>query len=369
MGKAFLRQLLDLCVARSQHQDIRLVYLSTSSRSLSTPDYRHLTDGFDDCVHELSQSDHKPMQKESLLSFLTTGGFPSILVDNTSSALISDAYPEYLRHGISVITPNKKAFSGAQAEWDSVFGSAYPSNPSGGRLFHESTVGAGLPVICTIKDLVATGDKVTRIEGIFSGTMSFLFNSFAPAGGMTDGAETPSWSEAVRTAKQLGYTEPDPRDDLNGLDVARKCVIVARLAGLKPDSPAEGKFPIQSLIPKPLASCKDGDEFMMKLPDFDTEMHNVKVAAENAGKVVRYVGSVDATADDGRGAVKVGLQQFDPTHPIAALKGSDNIFSIYTTRYGSSPLIIQGAGAGAGVTAMGVTADLIRVLDGLPHPV
>jgi homoserine dehydrogenase len=256
-----------------------------------------------------------------------------------------------LKKGISVVTPNKKAFSGSYQLWNDIFSAAANGQGAGGYIFHESSVGAGLPVISTLKELVETGDEVRKIEGVFSGTMSFLFNSFQPVAG--GGGK---FSAEVKTAKDKGFTEPDPRDDLNGLDVARKLTILARLAGLKIESPTS--FPVQSLIPKELEGCSSGDEFMERLPEFDGQMDELKKEAEKEGKVVRFVGSVDVP----KGEVKVGLEKFDTSHPIAALKGSDNIIAFYTKRYGDNPLIIQGAGAGGEVTAMGVTSDLVKVL-------
>ena len=216
-------------------------------------------------------------------------------------------------------------------------------------------MGAGLPVISTLKDLVATGDHVTRIEGVFSGTMSFLFNSFAPA----DDSSTGKWSKIVSEAKAAGYTEPDPRDDLNGMDVARKLTILARLVGLKVDGPSS--FPVQSLIPQQLESAESAEVFMSRLPEFDDEMEAYKVKANEEGKVIRYIGSIEV----GTGQVKVGLETVERGTPIAALKGSDNLICFYTKRYGSNPLVIQGAGAGGEVTAMGVTGDLIKVVERL----
>jgi homoserine dehydrogenase len=274
-----------------------------------------------------------------------------VLVDNTSSQDVADAYLDFLEKGISIVTPNKKAFSGSYTLWQSIFTAASNGTGSGGYIYHESSVGAGLPVISTLKDLVETGDEVIRIEGVFSGTMSFLFNSFQPTSG--GGGK---FSAEVKTAKEKGFTEPDPRDDLNGLDVARKLTILARLAGLDVESPTS--FPVESLIPKELESCSSGDEFLSRLPEFDGQMDELKASAEKEGKVVRFVGSVDVP----KGAVKVGLEKFDKSHPIAALKGSDNIIAFYTKRYGDNPLIIQGAGAGGDVTAMGVTADLVKVI-------
>ena len=248
------------------------------------------------------------------------------------------------------MTPNKKAFSSSYALWEDIFSTASTSKA---MVYHESSVGAGLPVISTLKDLVATGDRVTRIEGVFSGTMSYLFNTFSPVS--NDSAE--SWSQIVAKAKKAGFTEPDPRDDLNGMDVARKLTILARLAGLKVEGPSS--FPVQSLIPKELESASSADDFMSKLPNHDQDMETYKKEAKTADKVVRYIGSVDV----GSGAVKVGLQMVDRGSPTANLKGSDNLICFYTQRYGANPLVVQGAGAGAEVTAMGVTADLIKVME------
>ena len=274
-----------------------------------------------------------------------------VLVDNTSSQDVADSYPAFLKQGISIVTPNKKAFSGSYDLWTEINNAAANGNGTGGYIFHESSVGAGLPVISTLKDLVQTGDEIHKIEGVFSGTMSFLFNSFQPTSG--GGGK---FSAEVTNAKEKGYTEPDARDDLNGLDVARKLTILARLAGLKVKSPTS--FPVQSLIPKELESCSSGDVFLQKLPEFDGQMDQLKNDAEKEGKVIRFVGSVNVPKEE----VKVGLEKFDKTHPIAALKGSDNIIAFYTKRYGDNPLIVQGAGAGGEVTAMGVTADLVKVL-------
>lgn len=185
------------------------------------------------------------MTPQEIVSYLSAAPGRAVLVDNTSDQSLANAYPLFLRAGISVVTPNKKAFSSDLSLWRDIFAAAAAGSA---LVYHESTVGAGLPVISTLRDLVATGDEVTRIEGVFSGTLSFLFNTFAPA----SGTSSAKWSEVVSQAKQLGYTEPDPRDDLNGMDVARKLTILARIAGLDVQSPTS--FPVQSLIPEELAS-------------------------------------------------------------------------------------------------------------------
>lgn len=353
VGRCFLNQLhhlaSNLCQNPAAPTYLSLILLSTSKKLLHSPDYRSLHLSL--WEEELAASGTPALSPTDLADYLANAPSKVVLVDNTSNQTLADAYPLFLKKGISIVTPNKKAFSSSYSLWKSIFAAAANGSGAGGYVFHESSVGAGLPVICTLKELVETGDEVRKIEGVFSGTMSFLFNSFMPVGGGGG-----SFSAEVKKAKELGYTEPDPRDDLNGLDVARKLTILARLAGLEVESPTS--FPVQSLIPKELEGCKSGDEFLERLNEFDGKMEELKKEAVTEGKVVRFVGSVDVAEKD----VKVGLEKFDVSHPIAALKGSDNIISFYTKRYGDNPLIIQGAGAGGEVTAMGVTGDLIKVL-------
>ncbi|OBT57442.1 homoserine dehydrogenase [Pseudogymnoascus sp. 24MN13] len=327
VGKCFLSQLkgvTERLAKNPRNPALAVVFMSRSKTNIYSADYAPLA--LDTSAETVAASKQDVLSTAKLIEYLAAAPGKAVVVDNTSAQDVADQYPEFLAKGVSVVTPNKKAFSG-------------------------SSVGAGLPVISTVKDLVETGDEVTKIEGVFSGTMSFLFNSFAPTEG-----EGGKWAAEVKKAKELGYTEPDPRDDLNGLDVARKLTILARLVGLKIESPTS--FPVQSLIPKELESCSSGEEFMQRLPEFDSQMEEVKLAAQAQGKVVRFVGSIDVA----KGEVKVGLEMFDKSHPIAALKGSDNIISFYTKRYSASPLIVQGSGAGGEVTAMGVVGDLLKVV-------
>ncbi|CAP66668.1 uncharacterized protein PODANS_4_8260 [Podospora anserina S mat+] len=315
VGKCFLGQLETLAQRRPSPKLV-LTYISTSKKAIYNSDYAAIA--INDVSSKLASSSQAPLAPPKLIEYLKSSGSKTVLVDNTSSQDVADAYPLFLGNGISIVTPNKKAFSGSYELWQEIFSAA---EQSGAKVYHESSVGAGLPVISTLNDLVNTGDEVTKIEGVFSGTMSFLFNSFAP---------TPA--RAANGPPRSGR----PRSSV--------------------ESPTS--FPVQSLIPKELESVATGDEFLEKLPAFDSQMEETKAAAEKEGKVVRFVGSIDVASKQ----VKVGLEKFDLSHPIAALKGSDNIISFYTKRYGSNPLIIQGAGAGGEVTAMGVTSDLIKVL-------
>ncbi|KAL8743206.1 MAG: hypothetical protein Q9190_004424 [Brigantiaea leucoxantha] len=351
VGSAFLSQLSSLN-NRLPDLSLSLIFLARSTKTLTIPSAAH-TLSLSTCLQDLSASTSPSLSPSQLLSYLLSFPSPCVLVDNTSNQDLANHYPHILKNGISIVTPNKKAFSDDISLFQQLVSSSFPADLHGGLLYHESTVGAGLPIISTLKDLVDTGDTITRIEGVFSGTMSFLFNTFAPCPPKGNGKK---WSEIVLEAKNAGFTEPDPRDDLNGLDVARKLVILARLAGLQVKDTRS--FPVQSLIPAALEDAKSGEEFMTRLPNHDGEMEQVRRDAENEGKVVRFVGSIDVAAQE----VKVGLEKFDVGHPIAGLKGSGNFISFYTRRYGSDPLIVQGAGAGGEITAMGVMADLIKVL-------
>ncbi|XP_024970053.1 bifunctional aspartokinase/homoserine dehydrogenase, chloroplastic-like [Cynara cardunculus var. scolymus] len=273
----------------------------------------------------------------------------TVLVDCTASTDVADHYHDWLRTGIHVITPNKKANSGPL---DKYLKLRTLQRQSFTHYFYEATVGAGLPIMHTLRDLLQTGDKIIRIEGIFSGTLSYIFNNFV---------DTRAFSEVVKEARAAGYTEPDPRDDLAGTDVARKVIILARECGLKLEL---SDIPVQSLVPDPLKATASVDDFMQQLPSFDADIANKRQAAEDAGEVLRYVGVVDVTNQKGL----VELQRYNKKHPFAQLSGSDNIIAFTTERYNKQPLIVRGPGAGAEVTAGGVFSDLLRLAKNLGAP-
>lgn len=332
VGSAFVNQL-----AAVKGISANLVYIATSKKAIVSADYSSIKEP----LESLKGDDVKqPLSTDELISFLKGSSNPAILVDNTSNQSIADSYPLFAKNSISIATPNKKGFSSSLELWNDIFSHK-------GLVYHEASVGAGLPLISPLKEMIQTGDEVISIQGIFSGTLSYIFNEFS-----TISPNTEKFSKVVKIAKDLGYTEPDPRDDLNGLDVARKVTILARIAGLKIENPTS--FPIHSLIPKELESVVSADEFMEKLPNFDDDMDKLKAEAE--GKVLRFVGSINVPENK----VSVEIAQFNKDHPFASLKGSDNVVAITTKRY-PNPLIIQGAGAGADVTAMGVLGDVIKI--------
>lgn len=295
------------------------------------------------------------LKPEEIAAYLASAPGRAILVDNTSNLALAQSYPIFLRQGVSVVTPNKKGFADELSLWNDIFTAAAAGNA---LVYHQATVGGSLPVLSTLRDLIATGDEIVRIEGVLSGTLSLLFDTYMPATGTSE----TQWSALVSHALEIGFMEPDPRDDLNGMDFARKLTILARVVGLQVAGP--NAFPVESLIPADLASLPSSKEgiarFMNDLPRFDGQMALAREAAREQRKVLRYVGSIDVP----RQTIRVGLQQLDRDNPIANLKGSQ-IVSIYTKRYGSSPLVLKGGGGGGEVTAMCVMADLLKALERL----
>lgn len=274
-----------------------------------------------------------------------------VIVDCTADDAPAELYSTWLAAGIHVVTPNKKLGSGPLARHRNTFEAG---RSGGARFLYEATVGAGLPIITTLQDLRRTGDTIHKIEGIFSGTLSYLFN---------EGAGKP-FSAVVQDAADKGFTEPDPRDDLSGLDVQRKTVILARDCGIDCEL---SDVPVESLVPDELQQWEPSEAersaglakvFIQKLKAYDDIMAKRMQKASASGNVLRYVGSVDIAS----GKASVGLMEFPRSHPFAATKWADNIVSFSTERYTPRPLVVQGPGAGAAVTAGGVFADLLRAL-------
>lgn len=269
----------------------------------------------------------------------------ALIVDCSASDAVAAHYPRWLARGIHVVTPNKHAGSGDPDRYRTIFASAAES---GARFRYEATVGAGLPVIGTLRDLLDTGDEVTAIEGIFSGTLGFLFHKF-------DGSEP--FSVLVGQARAAGYTEPDPRDDLRGTDVARKLTILARELGWMLDLQ---DVEVESLVPAALESA-EVDAFLSGLSAFDEPMRERVASAHARDHVLRYVARLDVPGK--RASVK--LTELPRSHPFAHTRATDNIVQFTTRRYSVNPMIVQGPGAGPEVTAAGVFADLLRIAAGL----
>jgi aspartokinase/homoserine dehydrogenase 1 len=281
------------------------------------------------------------LNMEQFVNHIGATYFPhSLLIDCTTSSTMAEKYVHWLEQGIHIITPNKKAGTTPYPYYRSIFDTCLRT---GRRFLYETTVGAGLPIICTLKDLVQTGDRVHRIEGIVSGTLAWLFNKY-------DG--TVPFSTLVRQAKEMGYSEPDPRDDLSGMDVGRKAVILARELGFAVEV---ADIPIQSLVPPSLQDATS-TEFMSRLEEIDGPMLDLFEQAAAKGEHLRYVASV---ADDG--SCSAALRSFPSDHPFSQATGTDNVICYTTDRYLAQPLVIKGPGAGREVTAGGVFADMLRL--------
>jgi len=287
------------------------------------------------------ERERQPLDLERLAEHVHAAHLPhAVLIDCSASEALARRYVGWLARGLHVVTPNKKANS-LELAYHRELSAA--RRAAGTHYLYETTVGAGLPVIQTLRDLVQTGDAIESIEGVLSGSLSFLFHGF-------DGRRP--FSALLGEARELGYTEPDARDDLSGMDVARKLIILGRELGL----PLElGDVRVESLVPSPLARCTAA-EFLRRLPELDEVMHALLGAARAHGKVLRYLARLDAS-----GEARVGLVELEPSHPCAALRPTDNLVRFTTRRYHDNPLVVQGPGAGPDVTAGGVFADLLRL--------
>ncbi|NOW94865.1 bifunctional aspartate kinase/homoserine dehydrogenase I [Mucilaginibacter sp. SG564] len=263
-----------------------------------------------------------------------------VFIDNTASPVPIGFYEQVFKANISVITCNKIGNSGSYQQYKTFKDTA---RRHGVDFFYETNVGAGLPIINTLKNLMNSGDRVQRIEAILSGTISFIFNNFK---GDAD------FHDVVKEAQEKGYTEPDPRDDLSGKDFMRKMLILARDAGYAME---EADVEIESVLPKASLEAKSVEDFYATLKTEDAHFAKLKDQAEKDGRVLRYIGKLE----DGK--VTITLQMVDENHPFYMLSGSDNIISFTTDRYKERPLVVKGPGAGAEVTAAGVFADLINI--------
>ncbi len=316
--------------------DLRVRAIARSSRML-------LGDGRIDLEkwrEELTASD-TPVDLDAFERHVHADHLPhAVIIDCTADEDIAGRYAGWLARGINVVTPNKKAFSGAQAYYDTLRQSAANG---GTHYLYETTVGAALPIIRTIRDLVDTGDRVHSIKGILSGTLAYLFNVY-------DGS-TP-FSQIVAEAKENGFTEPDPRDDLSGMDVARKLTILARELGQTIEI---GDFPVQSLVPEDLRELSV-DDFLTELARYDDAMLSLYKEAQAKGRSLRYIATLDES-----GKAAVGLQQVSADDSFSNMQLTDNLVQFTTDRYANNPLVIQGPGAGPEVTAGGVFGDVLKL--------
>jgi len=266
----------------------------------------------------------------------------SVFVDNTASKAVANSYYEILQKSISVVASNKIAASSALSNYKKLLQAAKENNV---RFLYETNVGAGLPVLKTIQDMLKSGDEIYRIQAVLSGSLNFIFNHFVPG---------KSFAGVVGEAMAQGFTEPDPRIDLSGEDVMRKILILARESGL----PVEiDDVENSSFMPGELMKIKSVKDFLTALPGYDPYFEKIRKEADEKNMKLRYVAELN------QGKPRVGLQYADSNQPYYQLDGKDNIVLIYSSRYKEQPLVIKGAGAGASVTASGVFADIISLVN------
>lgn len=338
IGKTLFRQLLVQSPLLAKNNDLevkvmgisnsRQMYLSKTGINLSTWE------------NELEQH----AEKADLASFvqqMKAMNLPNcVFVDNTASANPVNFYQKILESSISLVTCNKIGNSAEYAQY-AAFKTA--ARKYGVDFHYETNVGAGLPIIRTLKDLMLSGDNIFSIEAILSGTISYIFNNFK---------DEVRFHEIVKEAQDKGYTEPDPRDDLNGKDFMRKMLILARDAGYAME---ETDVTIESMLPPACMAASSVADFYQELENNAAYFEDLKTQAAAGNRVLRYIGKLEG------GKVTINLQMVDDTHPFYMLSGSDNIISFTTDRYKDRPLVVKGPGAGAEVTAAGVFADIINV--------
>lgn len=328
VGSALLRQ-FDVHAGRG----LRLVGVCTSRRTAWNPA------GLAPRRVRARLADGDPLDWPALLDRLAQASRPFIFVDATGSAEVATVYERLFREGIHVVTTNKIPNAQSQA---SLHRLQTLAAEHGVQYCYETTVGAGLPIVQTIKDLVETGDRVRTIRGAVSGTLTFLFRA------LRAGA---SFSTVVRSAVDRGYAEPDVRVDLSGEDVARKFLILARTAGY---SLERADVQVESLVPESFADRPPG-EFLDQLDAMDAHWQRRSRAAARDGAALQYMGRLS------EGTVDVGVRRVPKEGAFGGLGGQDNLFEIVTKRYAESPLVIRGPGAGPDVTAAGVLAGIRRV--------
>ncbi|HEX8039056.1 MAG TPA: bifunctional aspartate kinase/homoserine dehydrogenase I [Chryseosolibacter sp.] len=316
--------------------EVNVIAVANSTRMLFNEEGLPLTT----CIADMKQTGEAMDLARFVRQMISANKPNSIFVDCTSSEEVTDSYAAILEANISIVTPNKKANSGSYEKYQHLRSVAFKR---GVKFLYETNVGAGLPVINTLNDLLLSGDRVISIEGVLSGTLNFIFSAF------TEGKK---FSEVVREAKAKGYTEPDPRDDLSGLDVARKILILSRETGLPLDLK---DIEIQNLVPLDCRGEMSVEEFFKMLSRHDPEFDKLREQAAAKKEKLRYKAVLES------GKVKVHLGSVDEQHPFYSLSGSDNIILLTTERYHDRPMVIRGPGAGAAVTAAGVFADVIRI--------
>jgi aspartokinase/homoserine dehydrogenase 1 len=338
VGKKLINQLLKQSGVIEQSQQLKINLSGImNSRKMIMSQQNILSADWNDMLDKGEKSDVSLFTERMIEMNLRN----SVLVDITANSLIPEIYSEALNKSISVVACNKIAASGLYEKYRSLKEMAVAYNA---KFLFETNVGAALPIISTINDVIKSGDKIKRIDAVLSGTLNFVFNNYT-------GKE--SFASIVKKAQDEGYTEPDPRLDLSGIDVMRKIMILARESG---ELMEIDDVSCNSFLPE---SCMKGtvDDFYIELEKNENHFKNIFETAHSTGSKLKFV----ATLENGKASV--GLQHIKEDNEMYHLYGKDNIVLIKTDRYDEQPLVIKGAGAGADVTASGVFADILRTIN------
>ncbi|MES2416638.1 MAG: bifunctional aspartate kinase/homoserine dehydrogenase I [Bacteroidota bacterium] len=338
IGKTLFRQLILQMpfLAKNNDLQVKVMGISNTRKMLLSTNGIALENW-----EEALDNEDKVANLDSFVAQMKAMNLPNcVFVDNTASPQPVPFYQGIFEASISVVTCNKIGNSASFKQYESF---KHTARKYGVDFYYETNVGAGLPIIRTLKDLMMSGDKVAKIEAILSGTISYIFNHFKG-----DAA----FHEIVKEAQEMGYTEPDPRDDLNGKDFMRKMLILARDAGYALEAE---DVKIDNILPEPCLNAATVEDFYAELKANSSYFEALKNKATAEHKVLRYIGKLE------NGKVEISLQMVDDNHPFYMLSGSDNIICFTTDRYHTRPLVIKGPGAGAEVTAAGVFADIINV--------
>lgn len=342
VGTGLIGTALMKMIAHQQHKLVHENELDIQIHGLANSRFMAFhEDGFNINQEYVLNEKDQPMDLDTFIAKMEEMNFSnSVFVDCTASQDVADRYARILEAKVGIVTPNKKANSSSLENYRMLKRIA---KRRGVKFLYETNVAAGLPVINTLQDLMLSGDKVIRIEAVLSGSMNFIFST------LENGAP---FSEVVRVAKEKGFTEPDPRDDLSGMDVARKILILGR------EAEQELEFEditIQSMVPEDCMDTKSVVDFFEKLKKHDPNFSTLLDESITKGERLRFMATLEG------GKATVGLKSLPESHPFSTLKGSDNMILMTTDRYNDRPMIIRGPGAGADVTAAGVFADVIRI--------
>lgn len=338
IGSTLFRQLLEQQAFLRDNNDIqvKVIGISNSRKMLFDVEGVAL-----DCWKDELETKGEQANLEDFIDRMQKLNLPNcVFVDNTASTEPTKHYLKVFESNISVVTCNKIANSSSYEQYKQLRDTA---RKHGVDFYYETNVGAGLPIVRTLKDLMTSGDRVIRIEAILSGTISYIFNNFNGDA---------SFYDVVKSAQELGYTEPDPRDDLRGTDFMRKMLILARDGGHIIEAE---EVKLGTILPEACLHAPSVDAFYQELKNADSYFTELKERAKRENKAIRYIGKLED------GSVSIALELVGADHPFYTLSGSDNIISFTTERYKDRPLVVKGPGAGSEVTAGGVFADLVNV--------